>query len=286
MYNFRFRITPAIGCIFHFRQNLCVPRSLIYRHHGLTILNRRFVNDTSSRPFRSQFCASLHTVQHLQITHYLSSHYGCVNCVGFSRDGNLLVSGSDDLFIVITKWASRKRVVRCHAGHGDNIFQTRFLDNGINADGVNVVTSSRDGQVRVTRVDPSGGASSRLLYAHTSAINKIALSDSNPFELWSADEDGIVNRYDFRESKHEKVLTWLRDEKKVCLYSIAAHPYDPEFCISGVNRHVNVYDMRKVGEPVKSFVPSGLPFVSSKNKRATAIYTVSLVPANHFYQFK
>ncbi len=51
--------------------------------------------------FRSQVLGSLNLVGRLERTNTLEGHSGCVNTVGFSDCGDLLISGSDDKRIIL-----------------------------------------------------------------------------------------------------------------------------------------------------------------------------------------
>lgn len=214
--------------------------------------------------FRNQMYASLYAVERLELLHRMEAHAGCVNSLNFNRAGNLLVTGSDDLNLIVWKWASKKVTLKLDTGHKQNIFQTKFIENGTNANGMNIVTTARDGEVRMIRVRPSGGeTTSRVLYSHRKPVNKIAMSDMNPSEILTAGEDGSVMRFDLREKKLEVLLSLRLDNRKVPLYSIAHHPLDPEFCVCGVDKHVRVYDKRNMKDVVKLFCPSSLLNVSS-----------------------
>lgn len=60
--------------------------------------------------------------------------------------GRLLVSGSDDMNIVVWEWAKNVALQTIKTGHKSNIFQSKFLH--LNAQSqLNIVTCARDGQV-------------------------------------------------------------------------------------------------------------------------------------------
>lgn len=56
------------------------------------------------RTFRNQVFRSLSLVERLQRTNTLEGHFGCVNTVGFSDCGELIISGSDDKRIILWNW--------------------------------------------------------------------------------------------------------------------------------------------------------------------------------------
>ena len=50
-------------------------------------------------------------------------HQGCVNCINFSWDGHSLVSGSDDLKLIIWDWQRGISQTTLDTDHVANIFQ-------------------------------------------------------------------------------------------------------------------------------------------------------------------
>ena len=66
-------------------------------------------------------------VRRLKLEKHIHSHEGCVNCISFSHDGHLLVSGSDDLQIVLWDWSKGKIVGKFDSKHVANVFQVNSL---------------------------------------------------------------------------------------------------------------------------------------------------------------
>lgn len=194
----------------------------------------------------------------MKLLHKLEKHHGCVNCLNFNRTGNLLVSGSDDLRVIVWDWAKRKPIRTLHSGHTSNVFQTKFIDNGRydNQNGFSLITSARDGEVRQITVCPSGDVKTRGLARHVRPVHKIVVADTCPNEILTAGEDAQVMRIDLRDKQPEKLIVWRNDGLKVPLYSIAAHPFDPEFCICGRDKYVRVYDKRNLKDYARQFAPN------------------------------
>lgn len=204
---------------------------------------------------------SIYSVERMSMLHKLEKHYGCVNCLNFNKAGNLLVTGSDDLKVIVWNWAQNKPVIIQTSGHRSNIFQSKFVENGVanNQTEFNLITSARDGDVRQIRVKPDGSSINRLIARHAhNAVHKIAIPDSNPNEILTAGEDGNVVRSDLRERSTEKLVSLRTDGDKTPLYSIAMHPFDPEFCICGQDKFVRVYDKRNAKTCSKMFCPSNI----------------------------
>lgn len=90
-------------------------------------------------------------------------------------------------------------------------------------------------------------------------MHKIAIPDLNLSEVLTAGEDGCVMRSDLRENKPSEKLVQLRTSKdEIPLYSVAVHPFDPEFCVCGRDKFVRVYDKRNVKECSKMFCPENI----------------------------
>lgn len=66
-------------------------------------------------------------VRRLKLEKQLHSHEGCVNCISFSHDGHLLVSGSDDLHIVLWDWSKGSIVGKFDSKHVANVFQVNNI---------------------------------------------------------------------------------------------------------------------------------------------------------------
>ena len=66
-------------------------------------------------------------VKRLVLDKRLREHEGCVNCINFSWQGDLLASGSDDLQVVLWDWRRGKVASKFDTGHVANVFQVRGL---------------------------------------------------------------------------------------------------------------------------------------------------------------
>lgn len=195
----------------------------------------------------------------MALSHKLEKHHGCVNCLNFNKAGNHLVTGSDDLQVIVWNWAKNKPIVIQPTGHHTNIFQSKFIENGTtnNQTEFNLITSARDGDVRQMRIKPDGSSTNRVIACHTKAVHKIAIPDSNPNEILTAGEDGCVLRSDLRDKLSERLVTVRgKHHRPKKLYSIAMHPFDPEFCVCGQDKFVRVYDRRNSKYCSKMFCPS------------------------------
>ncbi len=66
---------------------------------------------------RTTLSSSLTTLHRLKLDRLLDGHAGCVNTVHFNPSGDLLLSGSDDLKVIIWDWSTGEHVhqPRCDA---------------------------------------------------------------------------------------------------------------------------------------------------------------------------
>lgn len=106
------------------------PRALMLREHGYFCknqMNTRFENHR--KVFERQFHGSLNAVERLELMSKLEKHTGCVNALSFNRNGNYLLSGSDDLRIIMWDWKTGAQKCDHLTKHTKNIFQVKFKSN-------------------------------------------------------------------------------------------------------------------------------------------------------------
>ncbi|KAG8226839.1 hypothetical protein J437_LFUL007080 [Ladona fulva] len=128
---------------------------------------------------------------------------------------------------------------------------------------MHIVSCARDGQVRLAELSSTGLCrATRRLAQHRGPAHKLALQPDAPHVFLSAGEDAIVYSLDVREPKPEKLVTVKEGAKKIALYSIHANPLScHEFCVSGRDHFIRIYDKRKISEnegPLKKFCPHHL----------------------------
>ncbi|XP_017137654.1 DDB1- and CUL4-associated factor 8 [Drosophila miranda] len=219
---------------------------------------------TSVDSFGRGFYGSRHVVEQMSLWNAMIKHKGCVNCLNFNRAGDLLCSGSDDTRIIVWDWANNKPLHIFKSGHHANIFQTKFIDSSGCLD---IVSTSRDGQVRRAVIPPSGGDTKPTrLYAHTDAVHKIVVVPHTKHEVMSAGEDGTVKHFDLRTSTSANTMLHCThndhnrrgQRSRVRLFSISHHPFAPEFCVSGADDNLRVYDKRKLPSPIHEMTPRGV----------------------------
>ncbi|XP_064539451.1 DDB1- and CUL4-associated factor 8 isoform X2 [Drosophila montana] len=218
---------------------------------------------TTAMSFGQGYYGSRQVVERMKLLNALSMHRCCVNCLSFNRSGDLICSGSDDLSIIVWDWANGRPRHSFKSGHSLNIFQTKFIDS---VGCLDVVSSSRDGQVRRAVIPPSGSSSIKpvRLYSHNDAVHKLVVVPQSKHEVISAGEDAAVKHFDLRTNACTTMLRCVSsdDNRRVRLFSIAHHPYAPEFCVSGSDDKLRVYDKRKLTSPIHEMTPKDLKDVS------------------------
>ncbi|XP_058459323.1 DDB1- and CUL4-associated factor 8 [Malaya genurostris] len=223
-------------------------REIQLRSQGLSYRTKASLGGMryNSNQFQSRAYGSKHVVERLTMLHRLNKHGGCVNSVNFNSSGMLLASGSDDLKINLWNWQTNKLVHSIASGHKMNVFQTKFVEASGYHNEIEIISTGRDGQVRQTRVGPAGDAKRAVLFKQCQPIHKVTIPTWSQYEVLTACEDGFVKSYDLRDNVVKKVTNTKRR-----LYSISTHPLDTEFCVSGNDESVRVYDRRNSSKPMK-----------------------------------
>ncbi|KAJ3659085.1 hypothetical protein Zmor_010793 [Zophobas morio] len=226
--------------------------------------------------FQRRCYGSLHCVKRLELMYKLEEHAGCVNSLNFHPDGSLLASGADDLKVVIWDWKVGKTLMKYKTKHRGNVFQSKFLP--LSGD-LHIASCARDGQVRLAQLSKEEGVrNARLLGSHKGPCHKLIVLPEQPQVILSAGEDGAVLNHDVRGPKSTKIVTVKEDTKTIALYSIHGHPLKShEFCVSGRDSIVRVYDQRKCNKPSATFTP----FTKVKGKSHGRNYHVTCAVYNH-----
>ena len=189
--------------------------------------------------FERNFYGPLSSVQRLELMAKLNEHFGCVNCLGFSKNGRYLLSGSDDLRVILWDWYNNKPLTMAHSKHRKNIFQCKFYDEGGSV--MKVVSASADGSISLHQFLNDGGHTEKQIYTHAGAVHKIAVTEN---VVYTCGEDGLIIEFDFRTKTPTKMITVREKHRKVPLFSISAHPYEMKYAVSGRDQFVRVYDRR------------------------------------------
>ncbi|GMJ12680.1 hypothetical protein like AT4G35140 [Hibiscus trionum] len=230
---------------------------------------QRELGGLSTRNFAQRLAASEDLVLRLDIYKKLEKHEGCVNTVSFNADGNILVSGSDDLQVIIWDWETGHAKLSFQSGHTDNVFQARFMPY---TDDRSLVTCAADGEVRHAQI-LERGVETRLLAKHQGWAHKLAIEPGSPHIIYTCGEDGLVHHIDLRTGEATELFTCnpIDDSRSyvgvINLNAIAIDPRNPNFfAVAGSDEYTRLYDIRKYrwdgstgfGQPTDCFCPPHL----------------------------
>ncbi|VAH17770.1 unnamed protein product [Triticum turgidum subsp. durum] len=217
--------------------------------HGAAELCFREVGDLLPRRFARRAAASEELVMRLQIHRKLNKHTGCVNTVGFNAAGDTLISGSDDQRVMLWDWDTGAVKMQFHSGHGDNVFQARFMPY---TNDRTIVTCGADGEVRVAKIQDGRDVLTSLLGEHDGRAHKLAIEPGSPYIFYSCGEDGHVQHFDLRTDTATELFICRKSVAKsgysshVRLNAITIDPRNPNLlAVAGSNSYARVYDTRK-----------------------------------------
>ncbi|XP_065335984.1 DDB1- and CUL4-associated factor 8-like isoform X2 [Cloeon dipterum] len=254
-------------------------------HMAQEITARQYGTSSKSQVpklFTDRFYGSRHAVERLELMYKLEDHNGCVNALHFNESGTRLVSGSDDLRVIVWDWAIGKKYLAFESGHRSNVFQTKFMPG---SNDTLIATCARDGQVRLATLSSTGACrGTRKLAEHNQSVHKLSVHPECPEEILSAGEDGMVYNIDLRQSTAKKMVVVRENTRKVPLYSISSHPLDQnEFCVGGRDQFIRFYDKRFPKQIVKKFKPQHMnePKASCQVTCATYSYNGAEILASY-----
>ncbi|KAL9391242.1 hypothetical protein Peur_015162 [Populus x canadensis] len=232
---------------------------------------KRELGQLSTRNFAHRFAASEDLVSRLEIHKKLEKHDGCVNTLSFNAGGDILLSGSDDLRVILWDWETGRDKLSFRSGHDNNVFQANFMPF---SDDRTIITCAADGEIRQAQILEGGEVKTILLGKHEeSQVHKLAIEPGSPHIFYSCGEDGVVQHFDLRTRSATELFTCLCvDDLKgyrpyVPLNAIAIDPRNPNlFAVGGMDKFAQLYDIRKYkwdvssdfGQPACYFCPQHL----------------------------
>ncbi len=113
----------------------------------------------------------------------------------WNEAGSLLLSGSDDHRLVLTRPYSRQVVADIHTAHRANIFSAKFLPSSGDS---KIVSCAGDGTIiftDVTRRDETHGC---VFTCHSGTCYELGTEPLDPHSFLSCGEDGTVRWFDLR----------------------------------------------------------------------------------------
>ncbi|PVU96727.1 hypothetical protein BB561_000992 [Smittium simulii] len=210
-------------------------------------------------------------VKNFQLSNVLTGHKGCVNTICWSKDGSLLLTGSDDSSVCFWSTSSDyKLLFILKTGHYANIFSIKLIDEGFNT---LLITAGIDSYIKVFSLKAifnlyhSTLASENQYSAsntdktikiigqdclefeymcHTEPVKQICPVPMSRFEFLSISKDGSVREFDSRV-KHvcNRPLgeNLVFDNNKYCNSNIILDyfPYGIELHSISINNYIPNY---------------------------------------------
>lgn len=179
----------SLNGLAHEYQNWGLPEGATLRIGRGEMIELKFSSDGSRFAVASSIGIWIYDTVSLKEIHLLVGHSKRVESVTFSRDGNLLASGSRDGTVKL--WdADTGAERRTFTGHWGRLYSVDF-----NRDGRLLASGGRDGTVRIWDVD--SGEEKHVLEGHTDRVTSVVFyptsntvvsaSDDNTIRLWDAD---------------------------------------------------------------------------------------------------
>ena len=175
----------------------------------------------------------------------LLSHYGCVNAIEFSNQGDLLVSGGDDRRVLL--WKVEQAIqdvgkpVVMKAQHISNIFCL-----GYDSSKTKIFSAGNDDQVIVHDLRTGDVVN---FFLHEKPVYGLSVHPHNDNVFASACDDGRVLIYDIRGSS--AIETFCLAQYKTAFHSVMFNPVEPRMlATANAKEGVSMWDVRKPLEPI------------------------------------
>ncbi|XP_064489573.1 DDB1- and CUL4-associated factor 5-like [Ornithodoros turicata] len=170
----------------------------------------------------------------------LYAHYGCVNAIEFSTDGDWLVSGGDDKRVLlwnIQEAISGRGSPRSMKGrHNSNIFCLSF-----DSKREHIFSAGNDEQVLVHDVET--GATMDV-FMHGEAVYGLSVEPTNDFVFASACDDGRILIYDIREPSSTDPLLLVASSS--AFHAVTYNPQEPRLLATANSKEgAGLWDVRK-----------------------------------------
>ncbi|CAL1684031.1 unnamed protein product [Lasius platythorax] len=193
----------------------------------------------------------------------LLSHYGCVNAIEFSNQGDLLVSGGDDRRVLLWKVEQAIRGIGkptvMKGQHVSNIFCL-----GYDSSKTKIFSAGNDDQVIVHDLRTSDALN---FFLHEKPVYGLSIHPHNDDVFASACDDGRVLIYDIRSTSTTE--TFCLAQYKSAFHSVMFNPVDSRMlATANAKEGVSMWDVRKPLEPVLCY---GSPQQSCMNVRFNSV---------------
>ncbi|KAK9875394.1 hypothetical protein WA026_007789 [Henosepilachna vigintioctopunctata] len=179
----------------------------------------------------------------------LFAHYGCVNAIEFSKEGELLISGGDDRRVLL--WSLPKVLfgdgnpVAMHTDHSSNIFCLDF-----NSNNTRIFSGGNDDQAIVHDVNTRYFV---VKLPHKKPVYGLNINPQNDNILATAGDDGRILLYDLRETPNSDAVQCLA-KQKTGFHSVMFNPINPRWLTTAnSDEGIALWDCRKPREQLIHF---------------------------------
>ncbi|XP_057374937.1 DDB1- and CUL4-associated factor 6-like isoform X2 [Daphnia carinata] len=226
-----------------------------------SILSAQFNLDTRLDLHRA-VTDSQWTIRHLSKFKILAVHAGCVNTIQWNLSGDLILSGSDDRKLAVTRWIDGHVINEVKSLHKTNIMSAKFLPQSGDRQ---AVSCSGDGVIMVSDLENGNSSLQGTFKCHHGPVYEVVTVESEPNTFLSVGEDGTARWFDLRASRNCTTTRCKENILFICqspLSSAAINPVLPhEFVIGTSDSQVYVMDRRKLStgsltSPTQSIVSS------------------------------
>ncbi|XP_049877972.1 DDB1- and CUL4-associated factor 5 [Pectinophora gossypiella] len=191
----------------------------------------------------------------------LVCHFGCVNAIEFSSNGELLVSGGDDRRVMLWPFGQsildRGKPECMKAVHQSNIFCL-----GITTDNQRVYSGGNDDLVIVHDLESKCPLE---VLQHQRAVCSLSIDPFNERVVGTAGNDGRLLLFDTRHSVHESLVI---SRSRKAFHGVMFHPQQVGMLVSANARDgVALWDLRAPKHPVIRYVGTNGSCQSSMSVR-------------------
>ncbi|KAJ0173551.1 hypothetical protein K1T71_010700 [Dendrolimus kikuchii] len=177
----------------------------------------------------------------------LVCHFGCVNAIEFSSNGELLVSGGDDRRVMLWKFGQaildHGKPEPMKAMHQSNIFCL-----GITSDNQKLYSGGNDDIVIVHDLESKCPLE---VLQHPRAVCSLSIDPYNERVVATAGNDGRLLLFDTRQSVHESLVI---SRSRKAFHGVMFHPQQIGILVSANARDgVALWDLRSTKHPVMRY---------------------------------
>ncbi|XP_075215504.1 DDB1- and CUL4-associated factor 6-like isoform X2 [Lycorma delicatula] len=197
---------------------------------------------------------SLDLVQRLGLLRKLPIHNGCVNCICWSDNGDLLLSGSDDQHLVVSHAYTYKMLTDYKTSHRANIFSAKFLPCSGDK---NIISCSGDGIILFTDLVRPSDTHNCQFNCHTGTTYEVATIPGDPHTFLSCGEDYTVRCFDLRikescnksDCQEDVLISCQRAVTALTINNMVPH----QLAIGCSDSTVRLFDRRMLGTKSSGF---------------------------------